>query len=167
MSQTRYCKRHTRTETNLGCGKCGEMICPQCLVHTPVGARCPDCAQVRKLPTFDVTGTTLARAVGAGVGLAVAGAALYFVVTQFGLLSAIPFANFILSLAIGYIIGEGISMSVNRRRGKTLKWVAAGSVIGAFVLILLPSFVLFGFNLGAVSLLIPAGIATYVAISRF
>ena len=143
------------------------MICPHCLVHTPVGARCPDCAQVRKLPTFDVSGIMLVRAVGAGVGLAVAGALLFFFVTRFGLLNAIPFASFILSLAIGYVIGEGISLSVNRRQGKTLKWVAAGSVAGASVLILLPNFILFGFGIGALSLLIPAAIATYVAVNRF
>ncbi|MCZ6618962.1 MAG: hypothetical protein O7E57_12605 [Gammaproteobacteria bacterium] len=141
-------------------------MCPQCLVHSPVGVRCPDCAQVRRLPTFDVTGVTLARAIAAGAGLAIAGAVLFFFARP--LLGGIPFATFILSLGIGFIIGEGISISVNRRRGKTLKYVAAGSVVSAFILIMLPAFIFGGFSIGILlQLLLPAVVATYVAINRF
>jgi DNA-directed RNA polymerase subunit RPC12/RpoP len=39
-----FCARHPRTETLLKCAKCGIPICPKCMVHTPVGIRCPDCA---------------------------------------------------------------------------------------------------------------------------
>ncbi len=40
---TTYCKRHPRVETGLKCGRCGTPICPQCMVYSPVGLRCPDC----------------------------------------------------------------------------------------------------------------------------
>ena len=46
------CAYHPDVETNLRCGKCGKAICPKCLVQTPVGARCPDCARLYKLPTY-------------------------------------------------------------------------------------------------------------------
>ena len=65
-----YCARHSKVESRLGCSKCGVLICPRCLVQTPVGARCPDCARVRSLPTFQVGAATMARATGAGVVLA-------------------------------------------------------------------------------------------------
>jgi DNA-directed RNA polymerase subunit RPC12/RpoP len=39
-----FCARHPNTETVLKCAKCVTPICPKCMVHTPVGIRCPDCA---------------------------------------------------------------------------------------------------------------------------
>src|SRR3954469_1296626 len=50
-----YCARHPQVETGLRCGRCGTLICPRCLVQTPVGARCPDCANVRTNPMLEVT----------------------------------------------------------------------------------------------------------------
>lgn len=42
------CALDPDTETNLTCGKCGQPICPKCLVQTPVGARCPQCAALKQ-----------------------------------------------------------------------------------------------------------------------
>ncbi len=39
------CLRHPAVATGLRCARCGTPICPRCLVHAPVGARCPDCAK--------------------------------------------------------------------------------------------------------------------------
>ena len=60
-----FCARHPRIETVLRCGTCGTPICPRCLVQTPVGAKCPTCAKVSKLPTFNVTPVFFARAMTA------------------------------------------------------------------------------------------------------
>ena len=39
MQDTNYCARHPDTETNLRCGRCDTLVCPQCLVHlTPTAA---------------------------------------------------------------------------------------------------------------------------------
>jgi hypothetical protein len=38
------CARHSGTETDLTCGRCGTAVCPRCLVHVEVGIRCPRCA---------------------------------------------------------------------------------------------------------------------------
>jgi hypothetical protein len=136
MSQTKnYCPRHPKTETNLRCGKCGELICPDCLVQTPVGARCPTCARVRRLPTYDVSPTFLARGVAAGLVLAVAlGVGFGFLGS---LLFPIPLLPQLALVGIGYLIGEGISLSVNRKRGRTLKLVAAGAIVLAFAIMLI------------------------------
>jgi membrane associated rhomboid family serine protease len=39
------CYRHPGRETNVACSNCGRPICPDCMVSTPVGMRCPECAR--------------------------------------------------------------------------------------------------------------------------
>ena len=65
------CATPPNIETNLRCGKCDKPICPKCMVETPVGARCPECARLRKLPTFQVG--TRYLLIAASSGLAAAG----------------------------------------------------------------------------------------------
>ena len=133
MRGTQYCSRHPSTETNLGCGKCETPICPQCMVFTPVGARCPDCAH-RKLPTFDVGSPDLAKAIGTSLAIGIGGGVL------FALLSPLFVGFFILDIlafvGLGYAIGEGVSASVNRKRGRSLRYVAGGGVVAALVTML-------------------------------
>ena len=164
MSETRYCSRHKDTETNLACGRCEEPVCPRCLIHGPVGVRCPNCAQIRRLPTFDVTGVYLARAIAAGLTIAIVGGLIFSFLRL--ALGWGPFIDWIAILGMGYAIGEGISVAVNRKRGRSLKFVAAGSVLLASSVISvvgLASFSIFGFLPGLLAL---AG-AFYVAVSRF
>ena len=76
MALATYCVRHPTTESNLACGRCGDAVCHRCVVHAPGGQRCPDCAQARPLPTFDVSGSVIARGLGAGLTIAVVGGIL-------------------------------------------------------------------------------------------
>jgi membrane associated rhomboid family serine protease len=39
------CYRHPDRETGVSCSSCGRPICPDCMTPTPVGMRCPECAQ--------------------------------------------------------------------------------------------------------------------------
>src|SRR6478735_6097120 len=41
------CYRHKDRETGVSCSSCGRPICPDCMTPTPVGMRCPECAQQR------------------------------------------------------------------------------------------------------------------------
>ncbi len=41
------CYRHPGRETNVGCSRCARPICPDCMISTPVGMRCPECARQR------------------------------------------------------------------------------------------------------------------------
>ena len=122
-----YCARHPRVETRLACSKCETLICPQCLVQTSVGARCPDCAQVRGLPTFELDVATYARAVGAGVVLAGVTGVVWGLI--FFDLFRLPFLPWVATFGIGYLIGEGISAAVNRKRGRYLQYIA-GACMG-------------------------------------
>ena len=160
MAETNYCARHRDTETNLRCGRCDELICPQCLVHVPVGVRCPDCARVQRIPTFDVTGAYLARAIAAGLALGIGGGAAGVLVTLLVIaMTGIALAGPLVIVGIGYLTAEGISAAVNRKRGRRLKYVAAGSVAISVLIIATFSFVPFA--------LLAGGYAVYVAVKRF
>jgi hypothetical protein len=88
------------------------------------------------MPTYDVQPTFYAKAVGAGVAVAIGGGILWIIFNWifggFGILSSVP------AIAIGYASGELISRSVNAKRSKGLAYIAAGAVIGAYI-ISLPS----------------------------
>ena len=124
MNEAVYCERHPLTETNLRCGRCDTPICPRCIVHAPVGIRCPACANVSRLPTFEVKGWFMVRAVLAGLGLGFANGGLWMLLT-----SNIPFIAWIALTGIGYLNGEGISVVTNRKRGPSLRVIAAASVL--------------------------------------
>ncbi len=153
------CATHPRVETNLRCGKCGKPICPKCMVQTPVGARCPDCAKLTKLPTYRVSTQYYLRAVGTGLGMAIVCGLVWGVV-----IGLVPFFYFNLLLApgVGYAIGEVISLSVNRKRGTKLAIVAGIAVaISYLVSILVP----WGFGFRLFDLLALA-LGIFVAVIR-
>jgi len=119
------CATHPKVETNLRCGKCGKPICPKCMVQTLVGGRCPECARSYKLPTYRVSTLFYLRAAGTAFGMALVTGVIWGVVNQF-----IPFfyLNLLLSAGVGYAIGEVVSLSVNRKRGRGLAVVAGTGV---------------------------------------
>ena len=115
------CATHPEVETNLRCAKCGKPICPKCMVQTPVGARCPDCAGLYKVPTYQVSAKYYLRAIGAGLGMAVACGVLWWVVTN---LLPFLFLNLLLAPAFGYTIAEVSTRRLNRSLTKYWKLVA-------------------------------------------
>jgi len=127
-----YCARHPQTETVLRCGRCDTPICPRCLVQTPVGARCRDCANVRRLPTLDVSPVYLARGAAAALASGVAvGAAWGFLLGDrlvFGFLVII-----VIALAVGWPIAESVGIATNHKRGPTLQACAVVGVLIAYV----------------------------------
>jgi hypothetical protein len=153
------CTRHPGIETNLGCGKCGEPICPKCMVQTPVGARCPACARVSRVPTYRVSGRYYLRAIGAGLGLSIACGLVWGFIQTF-LFSS--FFNFLIGAAVGYAIGEGISLSVNRKCGVGL------SIIGGLGVTL--SYLIGVFSLGRGHFspfdIVAIGIGVFVCVAR-
>ena len=136
------CAAHPRVETNLRCGKCGKPICPKCMVQTLVGARCPECARLYKLPTYRVSTAYYLRAAGTALGMAIVCGVIWGVVNLF-----LPFffLNLLLGAGVGYAIGEVVGLAVNRKRGRGLAAVAgAGVAISYLVSILLFSSLPFG-----------------------
>ncbi len=140
MAQT---KCDCNTETTLRCGKCDKPLCPKCLVETPVGARCRECARMRKLPTFQVSPRNYLVALGTGLGLAIGLGIAWGAVGWALRLFLHVNLNLILSPAVGYTMGEVISLSVNRRRGRGLAALAGFSMAMSYL-----AAVLFPWGLG-------------------
>ena len=151
------CSFHPDVETGLSCGKCGQYICPRCVIQTPVGGRCSDCARVVRHPTFDVSTTYYVRASVAAAGVGILGGLLWGLFLNLG----IPFLPWLLTGAIGYAMGEVVSLASNRKRGQGLVAIAVGGVTLALVVMVS---VVGVFNV--VFLLIFAALAYYMAVMR-
>lgn len=156
------CATHPNIETNLRCGKCGKPICPKCLVQTPVGARCPDCARLQKLPTFRVTPGYYLRAISAAVGM------IFGCGAAWGAIRAVmPFVyfNFLLAAAFGFAIGEVVGLSVNRKRSRGLVLIAGTAVAITYLVYIFPPWGLWFARFSPFDLLAVA-LGVYVAIIR-
>jgi hypothetical protein len=128
------CAIHTDTETGLSCGRCGTPICPKCLVETPVGARCRKCANVRKLPTYNVTPFQYAEAIAAGLVIAVlVGIAWAFLRMEVEIFVWSLLGSLLLAAGAAYVIAEVVSRVVNRKRGTPLQVVAAACFVLSYV----------------------------------
>jgi len=75
----------------------------------------------------------------------------------------VPYFNFLLAAGFGYAIGEVVSRSVNRKRGRWLAFIAGTGVVISFVISIFPPW---GF--GWFSMIGPLAVAlgVWVAISR-
>ena len=108
-------------ETVLRCGKCEKPFCTKCVVQTPVGLRCRECANLKRLPVYDVPASRLAFATLAGVGSGVLGGVVFFaLVGSFSLW---------LSPLFGYAVGEIVSVAANRKRGPNLQLIVFVSIV--------------------------------------
>ena len=160
------CSRHPKRETALRCGKCGEFICTRCIVQTPVGARCRDCAQLRRLPQFDVSIWLLARSSAGGL----AASAIGWYVVGF-----IPYLRFFLAIFVGAAVGQVMSVLARQRSNRPLEVAAVVCVIAGLLLTYAlrydggaGSFLAdVGRNQSLMlSLLLPASIASFVAVIK-
>lgn len=117
------CARDPSVETYLRCGRCEKPICPRCLIQTPVGSRCRDCAQLRRLPMFEVRPLHYLKGLGAGVlGGVAAGwvmVTLQVNIRLFGLFALLTMVG------LGYVIGEGMTRATGGKRGAWLAVIAA------------------------------------------
>jgi DNA-directed RNA polymerase subunit RPC12/RpoP len=157
-----HCYWHPAIETGLSCSRCGKNICTQCVVQAPVGIRCPECGKAVPMPTYDVQPTYYARAVAVAIAITVGGGLLWVLLTMFFLdLLRISFLPILGAIPVGYAGGELLSRAVNRKRGKGLAWIAAASVIGAFLV----SYLVHPFPFSLYGL-ISIGIGIFVAVQR-
>jgi len=100
------------------------------MVQTPVGARCRDCARLYKLPTYSISTQYYLRAIGTGLGMAIVLGIVWAVISGF-----VPFfyLNLLLAAGAGYAIGEVVSLSANRKRGKGLATIAGVAVVISYL----------------------------------
>ena len=144
-SGTLRCARHPNTETVLRCGRCETPICPRCMVATPVGARCPTCARVKRFATL-LKPVELARAIGLGLAVSAIGTVILAILPILRILGPFGFA------LVGFAVGEAVSAGVNRKRSRELAPIAVACL---FV----------GYEIGTVGLFVANGIPLSVGVA--
>jgi hypothetical protein len=124
-SGTLYCANHPTVPTVLRCARCEKPICSRCRVHTPVGYRCLQCANLSVLPTYAMDSTSLTKSVLVGFAFA----------TVLGLVWALlPGYDFWAALILGIGMGEVVSGAANQKRGPALQAVGlAAAIWGIFL----------------------------------
>ena len=128
------CLRHPDTASNLGCSRCGDLICPQCMVQSPVGARCPDCANIGQAPIFRSTPTefasTIVLSLVAAIGFGVAYAVVVWVlwVLPLGFMIGNVAALFIIALS-GAPVGDFVRRVGKNKLDARLRIVAAVTML--------------------------------------
>ena len=160
---TLRCATHPEVETNLRCGKCGKLICQKCLVQTPVGSRCRDCAKLYKLPTYRISPAYYLRAIGAALVMAVVIGLAWGFVTS--LLSFI-YLNLILAAGIGYAIGEVTGLAVNRKRGTWLAVIGSIAVVICYLVNIFTFGVVPSFGLSLILDLVGVVLGISAAVAR-
>lgn len=150
MTEVIYCVNHPDRETLLRCNKCGKPICPECAIRHPVGLRCRECAQLRRIPTYDLSPRHYVLALAVGLPSAVVGVVLGGI---FSRLLSLPFIGgfipWVIAFAVGLLTAEAISRATGYKRGVGLQVVASicivfGYFIGNPLLLLATSYVLVG-----------------------
>jgi hypothetical protein len=126
-----YCLRHPETETGLSCGRCEAPICPQCLVHAPGGLRCPDCANLRRPPMYELAFGDIARAAlaaaGTGLVLGFAGALFLPARLQGGFLFL--FIALLAGSGAGVVMATVLARATRGKRGLTMQLIAVGGLV--------------------------------------
>ncbi|MCI0856748.1 MAG: hypothetical protein J4N98_08660 [Chloroflexi bacterium] len=120
------CAAHPSVETELACGKCEKPICPKCLHYTPVGVRCRECANLKRLPQYELSIAYVARGLGAALVVGAVAGAIWGVI-PFG------FIGLLVGGGAGYMIGESVSIATNRKVGVQVQVLAGAGVVLAFV----------------------------------
>jgi hypothetical protein len=153
MVSNKYCAEHPKNQTNLKCSQCDKLVCPLCMVHAPVGIRCREHGQAKRLPMYEIPFGMLLRGIAMGTFLALLGGIVYGVIYIFVMYDSLLF---LLAFAgLGFMIGESIGIATNRKRGVKLQYVAGVSVLIAY----------FSFSVVVGSIIFSAGIGTFVGLA--
>ena len=115
------CYRHPGRETAVSCSNCDRPICPDCMVYSAVGIKCPECAKQPRSALVRLKPNRAALAVAVAIGLgALMGVGIVFL-QDVGLFFAL-----ILGWLIGIGMGEAVLWASGRFRSRTTGWIAVG-----------------------------------------
>ena len=128
--ETLTCANHPDRETLLRCNKCGNPMCMECAVRTPVGYRCNNCVREQQNIYFNALGrdNIVALAVSFILTLIVT-PIVGFLLGSFGFFGF--FIAFIAGSGAGTLVARVIRRAVGNRRGRRLPHFAlAGIILG-------------------------------------
>lgn len=158
-----HCAAHPSVETELRCGTCDTYICVRCMVQTPVGARCRNCAKLRRPPMYSVGPASLARILGGALGAGLTVGLLWGILLPG--LGMLGFFMLFLGMFAGYGMANLMERASGRKRGPVVQGAAVAGIVLAY---LVRNLVVFGAPLIVNDLwgLIFVGIASVVAWNR-
>ena len=162
MTEPMHCYRHPRRETRVSCATCGRPICTECMVATDVGIKCPEDARLPRGARAGVMKSNqVLRSILAGLGVAVAGVPVVFVLFQLPL-------TLLLSAAAGYGAGTLINRAGGRNGGPLAIAISVLATLTPFLVLLAPD-LLAGGPISPFHLIAPliAAIAAGVANRQF
>ena len=128
------CSRHPAVVTRLSCGRCGDPICPDCMVYASVGLRCGDCAGQAKPPIYDVGLTHLVIAVALGIVFSLIGTSLWILIPGFLSRFGLGFYGFIAMISVGHFTAHFMSLALKRKKGRELQVIAGSTVVLGYIL---------------------------------
>ncbi|MBI20943.1 MAG: hypothetical protein CL780_01685 [Chloroflexi bacterium] len=133
------CSRHKDIGTNLRCGRCDDLICPKCLIQSPVGSRCPDCSKIGQPDILISSKTELLMVSISSFLIIIFGALTLSLITR--ILWSLPIGyqlGSILTAAtlsiLGIIVGEIIRKTGKYKIDKRLKIISGFTVFGIFLI---------------------------------
>lgn len=129
-----FCYRHAKTETAVRCNKCERPICTRCMVSSPVGMRCRDCASLRGSPLYQISPIRLMLSAIAGLITGLIGA---WMMTMLG------FFVFFVGPLYGGLVAEAVLRAAGRKRGQALEIIGVGSIALGALWTCLPRLMLF------------------------
>ena len=124
------CYQHPNTGTSVSCGRCDRHICPQCMVSTSAGMRCPECAYInRAIPIAAVEPGSKGMSAFAGLLTGLAGAYVLALLTFFQ-----PFLTILAAPLYGRLVADAIKSFSEDDKGRTVEAVGVGSILlGSFI----------------------------------
>ncbi len=156
------CKSSWHPESELACGRCGAIICPDCLVYTPGGTRCKPCANLKRPPMYELGTSHYLRAAGVSLALAlplgVVGA-IFLPPGGFGFFGIL--IGFLLGSGLGSLYARAITQATNGKRGTPMQLAAVSGIVG----LLLIRFALSGLEFDQLRFDLMGPIAGFVAAS--
>jgi hypothetical protein len=149
----------------VSCSNCERPICTDCMVYTPVGIKCPECARLPRSAIVRLKPNRAARAIATAFGVGTAmGVGIVFL-QGVGLFFAL-----ILGWLIGIGMGEAVLAASGHSPSREAGLIAVGGCVWAYAV---PYLIYYGADLGAVArsanlawVVIGAAIAGYVAYNR-
>jgi hypothetical protein len=113
------CYYHPNVDTMLRCSRCDKPICPRCMIASPVGYRCPDCARGPKPAIYQTTATGMLAGVGLGIVAAIGSGLIW---------GRFPAWQFYCALLLGFTVAESMAWAVKYKKGRELQ-IAAWSCV--------------------------------------
>jgi hypothetical protein len=160
VTEPMHCYRHPKRETRVSCATCGRPICTECMVTTDVGIKCPEDARLPRGARAGVMKTNqVVRSVLAGVGVAVAGIPVAYV------LFLLPL-TLLLSAAAGYGAGTLINRAGGRNGGPVAIAISVLASAIPFLVVLTSDLLVGGLNPIRLIAMVIAAVAAGVANRR-